>query len=104
MNRLAKEAAVGIGPVVYDIIPKEVNVARGKDHGLQMWEQQWMDTKKRTVRKAFLPSVRKRVTQKITIFPELTTMLSGHCNINRKYTDSDKQTIGCAHVKKKNKM
>ena len=29
----------------------------------------------------FPPSVRKRLTQKIPIFPELTTMLTGHGNI-----------------------
>ena len=41
------------GPVVYDKIPKEVIVTREKDHGLQMWEQQWMDTRKGAVTKAF---------------------------------------------------
>ena len=29
----------------------------------------------------FFPSVKKRLTQKIPIFPELTTMLTGHGNI-----------------------
>jgi len=65
VDRLAKEAAVEDGPVVYDKIPKEVIVTRGKHHGLHMWEQQWMDTRKEAVTKAFFPSVRKRVTQKI---------------------------------------
>jgi len=40
VDRLAKEAAVEDGPVVYDKTPKEVIVTREKDHGLQMWEQQ----------------------------------------------------------------
>ena len=40
-----------------------------------------MDTRKGAVTKAFFPSVRKRLTQKIPIFPELTTMLTGHGNI-----------------------
>jgi len=66
---------------VYDKIPKEVIVTREKDHGLQMWEQQWMDTRKGAVIKAFFPSVKKRLTQKIQIFPELTTLLTGHGNI-----------------------
>jgi len=37
-----------------------------------------MDTRKGAVTKAFCPSLKKRVTQKIPIFPELTTMLTGH--------------------------
>jgi len=32
--------------------------------------------------KTFYPSVKKRLTQKIPIFPELTTLLTGHGNIN----------------------
>ena len=53
MDILAKEAAVEDGPVVYHKIPKEVIVKREKDHGLQMWEQHWMDTRKGAVTKAF---------------------------------------------------
>ena len=40
-----------------------------------------MDTRKGAVTKAFFPSVRRRLTQKIPIFPELNTMLTGHGNI-----------------------
>jgi len=82
VDRLAKEAAVEEGPVVYDKIPREVIVTREKDNGLHMWEQQWMDTGKGAVKKAFLPSVRNRLLQKIPIFPELTTMLPGHGKIS----------------------
>ena len=53
VDRLAKEAAVEDGPVVYDKIPKEVIVTREKDNGLQMWEQQWMDTRKGQLQKLF---------------------------------------------------
>jgi len=53
VDRLAKEAAVEDGPVVYDKIPKKVIVTSEKGHGLQMWEQQWMDTRKGAVTKAF---------------------------------------------------
>ena len=80
VDRPAKKAAVEDGPVVYDKIPKEVIVTREKDHGLQMWEQQWMVTRKGAVTKAFFPSVKRRLTRKIPIFPELTTLLSGHGN------------------------
>ena len=81
VDRLAKEADVEDGPVVYDKIPKEVIVTREKDHGLQMWQQHWMDTRTGAVTKAFFPSVEKRLTQKIRIFPELTILLSGQGNI-----------------------
>jgi hypothetical protein len=54
-----------------------VILTRGKDHGLHMWEQQWMDTRKGAVTKAFFPSMRKRVTQKIPIFSELN-LTTGH--------------------------
>jgi len=40
VERLAKEAAIEDGPVVYEKIPKGVIVSRLKDHGLQMWEHQ----------------------------------------------------------------
>jgi len=52
------------GPVVYDKMPREVTVTREKDDGLHMWEQQWMDTGKGAVTKAFFPSVRNRLLQK----------------------------------------
>ena len=82
VDRLAKEADVENGAVVYDKIPKEVIVTREKGHGLQMWEQQWMDTRKGAVKKAFSASVKKRLTQKIPIFPVSTNLLKGHGNIN----------------------
>ena len=40
-----------------------------------------MDTRKGAVKKAFLPSVKKWLTEKIPIFPELTTLQTGHGNI-----------------------
>jgi len=66
---------------LYDEIPKEVIVTRGKDHGLQMWEQQWMDTRKGAVTIVSFPSVRKTLTHKISIIPEITTMVTGNGNI-----------------------
>jgi len=41
-----------------------------------------MDTRKGAVTKAFFPSVKKRLTHKIPIFPELTTLITGHGKIN----------------------
>ena len=78
---LAKEAAVEDGPVVYDKMPKEVLLTQQKENSLQMWQRQWTDTEKGAVTKAFFPSVRNRIRQKIPVFPELTTMLIGHGKI-----------------------
>ena len=41
-----------------------------------------MDTGKWAVTKDFFPSVRNRLLQKIPLFPELTTMLTGHGKIS----------------------
>jgi ribonuclease HI len=78
VDRLAKEAAVEDGPVVYDKIPREVIITREKENGLHMWQQQWTNTGKGAVTKAFFLSVRNRLRQKIPIFPEFTTVVTGH--------------------------
>jgi len=66
VDRLAKEAAVEDGPVVYDKIPKKMIVTREKDHGLQMWEQQWMDTRRGALTKAFFPISEKEANTENT--------------------------------------
>jgi len=66
VDRLAKEVAVEDGPVVYDKIPKEVIVTREKDDGLQMWEQQWMDTRKGGSYKSFFPISEKEANTEYT--------------------------------------
>jgi len=67
VDRLAKEAAMKNGSVVYDKLPKEVIVTRGKEHGLQMWEQQWMDTRKGAVKKLFPIRVKEANTENTDI-------------------------------------
>jgi len=75
VERLAKEAAVEEGLVVYDMMPREVTVIRENDNGLHMWEQQWMDMGKGAVTTAFFTISEEQCTKKIPLFPELTTML-----------------------------
>jgi len=53
-------------------------VTKEKYKGIHFWEQQCMDTGKGAGTKAFFPSVRKRLLQRIPIFTELTTILTGH--------------------------
>jgi len=78
VDKLAKEAAVEDGPVVYDKIPREVLIIRAKENGLNMWQQQWTNKGKGAVTKAFLPAVRNRQREKIPIFPEFTILVTGH--------------------------
>ena len=44
VDRLAKEAAVEDGPVVYDKMPREVIITREMENGLHMWQRQWTNT------------------------------------------------------------
>jgi hypothetical protein len=63
--------------VVYDKIPREVIITQETENGLHMWQQPWTNTGKGAVSKAFFPSDRNRLRQKIPIFPELVTMITG---------------------------
>jgi ribonuclease HI len=78
VDRLAKAVAVEDGPVVFDKIPKEVIVMRAKENGLTLWQQQWTNTVKGAVTKAFFPSVRNRLRQELPVSPEFTSMVMGH--------------------------
>ena len=53
VDRLTKEAAIEDGPVVHDKTPREVIITREKENGLHMWQQQWRNTVKGAVTKAF---------------------------------------------------
>jgi hypothetical protein len=78
VDRLARAAAVEDGPVVYDKIPREVIVTRAKENGLKLWQQQWTNTGKGAVTKAFFPSVRNRLRQELPVSPEFISMVTGH--------------------------
>jgi hypothetical protein len=78
VDKLAKEAALEDGPVVYDKIPREVLVTRVQENGLNMRQRQWTDTGKGAVTKAFFPLVRNRLREKIPIFPEFTVLVTEH--------------------------
>jgi hypothetical protein len=43
-----------------------------------MWLKQWEDTGKGAVTKAFFPSVKSRLRTEIPVFPELTSIVTGH--------------------------
>jgi ribonuclease HI len=71
VDKLAKEAAVEEGPVIYDKISREVLVTRVKENGLKMWQQQWTNTGKGAVTKAFFPSVSDRLRKKNPYFSRI---------------------------------
>jgi hypothetical protein len=68
VDRLAKEATVEDGPVVYNKIRRDMIITQHKENGLHMCQHQWTNMGKREVTKVFFPSVRKRLRQKIPIF------------------------------------
>ena len=57
---------------------QETVIRREKENRLRMRQQQWTNAKKGAVTKASFPSVRNRLRQKIPVFPEFTTMVTGH--------------------------
>ena len=78
VDKLAKEASVEDGPVVYDKIPREVLITRVQENGFNMWQWQWNDTGKGAVTKTFSPFVRNRLRGKFPIFPEFMVLVTGH--------------------------
>jgi hypothetical protein len=71
VDKLAKETAVEDRPVVYDKMPRELLITRVKENGLNMWQQQWTNTGKGAVTKAFFPSVRNRLHTHMNDLPKL---------------------------------
>jgi len=65
---------------------------REKENGLNMWQRQWTNTWKGAVTRASFPSVRNRPRQKIPIFPEFTTMVTGHWKL-RSYVHRYRITV-----------
>jgi hypothetical protein len=78
VDRLAKEAALEDGLIAYDKISREVITTRENENGLNTWQEQWTNTGKGTVTRVFFPSVRSRLRKEIPVFPEFTTMVTGH--------------------------
>jgi hypothetical protein len=98
VDRLAKAAAVEDGPVIFDKTPKELIVTRAKENGLTLWQQQWTNTVKGAVTKAFFPSVRNRLRQELPVSPEFTSMVTGHGKLRTFFHRSgiaDNPTCSC---------
>lgn len=77
-DRLAKQAAAEDREIVYDRVPKEVIITQEKEKGIEMWQQQWTDSRNGAISKAYFPSVKNRLRQKIPFFPEFTAIVTGH--------------------------
>ena len=67
--RLANAAAVEDGTVIYDRISTEAIMTRVRENGLHLWQQNWTNTGKGAVTKAFFPAVTHRLRQKIPVTP-----------------------------------
>ncbi|KAJ4449324.1 hypothetical protein ANN_00722 [Periplaneta americana] len=77
-SRQIKAAALEDREVVYNKTPREVILTREKERGLDMWQQQWSNSTKGRISKAFFPSVKRRLSRKVPISPEFTAMTTGH--------------------------
>jgi len=71
VRSLAYGPGVSVFPARSGFTPGWVIVTREKDNGLHMWEQQWMDTGKRAVTKAFFPISEEQATTKNSSIPRV---------------------------------
>jgi len=78
-DRLAKKAAMeDIGEIIYDKIPRETIITKGKENGLTKWQEQWASSTKGAVSKLFFPNIKERMKTRIPISAEFTAMVTGH--------------------------
>jgi hypothetical protein len=81
-DTLAKEAASNAAITeCYDKIPKSVVKSELDVISVEMWQREWDQTTKRQITKEYFPAVAERLSTKINITHNLTTMVTGHGNI-----------------------
>ena len=67
-DRLAKKAATdNIGELVYDKIPRETKITKGKEIEMTKWQEQWTSSTKGAVRKLLFPYIKGRLQTMIPI-------------------------------------
>jgi len=71
VDRLAKEAAMEDGPIVYDRIPRETIATREKENEFRMWQQQWTNARKGAVTKAFFHVSEEQITTENSNIPRV---------------------------------
>jgi hypothetical protein len=84
-DRLAKKATQN-HYVTYSRIPRSAIKKDTRKESIRKWQRQWEETKKGAITKEFIPSVERRLAVKWTLIPKVTTITTGHGNI-QSYTD-----------------
>ena len=82
-DRLAKEASTSSNiEECYNKIPKSTITKELKGQSIKQWQNEWNTTTKGATTKSFYPNIEHRLTLRVSPTPNLTTILTGHGNIN----------------------
>jgi hypothetical protein len=82
-DTLAKGAATNLDIAeCYNRIPKSVVKSELEDRSVDKWQRDWNRTTKGIITKDYFPIVAERLKMKIMTTHNLTTMLTGHGNVN----------------------
>jgi len=78
-NQLAKEAACDNSPeTTYHKHPKSAVTSKLKCLGLQKWQSEWDNTNKGALTKTFFPTIKDRLTKRLQMNLNLSTVVTGH--------------------------
>jgi hypothetical protein len=66
----------------YNRVPKSVVKSELEDRSVDKWQRDWNRTTKGKIAKEYFPIVAERLKMKIMTTHKLTTMLTGHGNVN----------------------
>jgi hypothetical protein len=81
-DTLTKEAATNADITeCYNKIPKSVVKSKLDVISVEKWQREWDQTTKGKITKEYFPAVAERLSMKINITHNLTTMVTGHGNI-----------------------
>jgi len=76
---LAKEAACDNSlQTSYHKYPKSAVTSKLKCLGLQKWQSEWDNTNKGALTKAFFPTIKDRLTKRLKMNLNLSTIVTGH--------------------------
>jgi P2-related tail formation protein len=82
-DTLAKGAATNLDIAeCYNRVPKIVVKSELEDRSVDKWQSAWNRTTKGKMTKGYFPIVAERLKMKITPTHNLTTILTGHGNVN----------------------
>jgi hypothetical protein len=101
-DTLAKGAATNLNIAeCYNRVPKSVVKSELEDGSVEKWQRDWDATNKGKITKDYFPIVAERLKMKISITHKLTTMLTGHGNVNAylyRFKISNSPTCPCGET------